>query len=135
MLLARKLKLTLEGARFEEWLMPVNQFQSPHLFLGELVSLLSFASVKDYDDYVTRLRTLPAVMDSVVTLMKKGSSKGLMPPSILLRQVSKQAEDIASPALEASPFAAPLQAFPASVPEAAIARAFERHASPPSATT
>jgi uncharacterized protein (DUF885 family) len=121
-LLARKLSLELEGAKFEGWLMPVNQFASPHLFLAQLVSLLSFASVKDYDDYVTRLRTLPAVLDGITVLMRKGLSKGLIPPKILLGKVSEQADSLAAPALEESAFAVPLKSFPASVPEADRAR-------------
>ena len=58
-LLSRQLKLVLEGARFEDWLMPVNQFWGMHLGPAELVTTLPFTSVKDYEDYVTRLRTLP----------------------------------------------------------------------------
>jgi uncharacterized protein (DUF885 family) len=121
-LLARKLQLSLEGAKFENWLMPVNQFASPHLFLPQLPSLLPFTSVKDYDDYVTRLRTLPSVMDQIVVLMKKGMARGLMPPKILLGRVAQQAEDVASAAPEASAFAAPLNSFPAAVPEGDRAR-------------
>jgi uncharacterized protein (DUF885 family) len=121
-LLARKLHLALEGARYERWLMPVNQFSSPHIDIPELVSLLQFTSVKDYDDYVTRLHTLPAVMDQIVTNLRKGMAKGLMPPKILLGKVAQQAEDIARPAPEASAFAAPLRSLPAGMPEADRAR-------------
>ncbi|HEY3818194.1 MAG TPA: DUF885 family protein [Polyangiaceae bacterium] len=116
-LLARKLRLALEGARFEDWLMPVNQFDSPHLNMAELVSLLPFTSVKDYDDYLTRLRTLPVVLDQVVVLMRAGMAKGLIPPKILLGKVAQQADDVAAAAPEASAFAAPLRSFPAAVPE------------------
>jgi uncharacterized protein (DUF885 family) len=121
-LLVRKLSLRLEGAKFEDWLMPVNQFASPHIDIPELVSLLPFTSVKDYDDYVTRLRTLPVVMDQILVNLRKGMAKGLMPSKILLGKVVQQAEDIAAPAPEASAFAAPLKSFPAAVPEADRAR-------------
>jgi uncharacterized protein (DUF885 family) len=117
-LLLRKLKLNLEGARFEGWLMPVNQFDGAHIDMPQLVSVLPFTSVKDYDDYVTRLATLPAVMDQVVTLMRAGMAKGLMPPRILLGQVATQADAVAQPAPEDSAFAAPLKKFPEAVPEA-----------------
>ena len=45
-LLERSLKLDLEGAKFEGWLMPETQQWGPHLFLPQLVSLLSFTSVR-----------------------------------------------------------------------------------------
>jgi uncharacterized protein (DUF885 family) len=121
-LLARKLELKLEGAKFEDWLMPVNQFDGTHLELAELVTLLPFASVKDYDDYVTRLRALPGVLDQVLSNMRKGAALGLVPPKILLGKVAEQAEAIAAPAPEASAFAAPLATFPKAVPEADQAR-------------
>lgn len=121
-LLARQLRLELEGAKFEDWLMPVNQFEGMHTGPAELVTTLPFASVKDYDDYVTRLRTLPGVLDQAIALMRAGMAKGLMPPKFVLGKVAKQAEDIAAPAPAASAFAAPLKNFPASVPEADRAR-------------
>jgi uncharacterized protein (DUF885 family) len=121
-LLSRQLKLVLEGARFEDWLMPVNQFWGAHLAPAELVTTLPFTSVKDYEDYVTRLRTLPGVLDQAAALMRAGMAKGLMPPKFLLGKVARQADDIAAPLPKASAFAAPLKAFPAAVPEADRAR-------------
>ncbi len=117
-LLARTLKVQLEGAKFEDWLMPVNQFESTHLFLAQLPSLLQFASTKDYDDYVARLHALPHVLDQTVALMRAGMAKGLIPPKILLGKAAQQADDIAYAAPEASAFALPLASFPAAVPEA-----------------
>jgi uncharacterized protein (DUF885 family) len=121
-LLGRKLRLTLEGARFEDWLMPVDQFFGRHLDLAKLVPSLEFASTKDYEDYLARLRTLPDVLDRNVALMRAGMAKGLMPPKLLLSTVAKQAEDIAAPAPEKSAFAAPLKSFPAAVRELDRAR-------------
>jgi len=121
-LLARQLRLVLDGARFEEWLMPVNQFTGPHIDMAQFVSLMPFDGVKDYEDYVTRLRTLPRVLDQVVALMRSGVAKGLVPPRILLGQVASQADKIGAPAPEESAFAAPLKKFPAAVPEADRAR-------------
>jgi uncharacterized protein (DUF885 family) len=121
-LLARQLELDLEGARFEDWLMPVNQFGGQHKRPAELVTSLPFASTKEYDDYITRLRSLPGVLDQLIALMHAGMAKGLMPPRVLLPKVAKQAEDIAAPAPAASAFATPLKKFPDAVPEVDRAR-------------
>ena len=120
-LLVRQLKLALEGARFEGWLMPVNQFWGMHTGPAELVTTLAFTSVKDYEDYLARLRTLPGVLEQAIALMRAGMAKGLMPPKFLLPKVAKQAEDLAVPSA-ASVFAAPLEKFPDAVPEADRAR-------------
>ena len=117
-LLARRLRMTLEGARFEDWLMPVDQMFGRHLELAKLVASLDFSSVKDYEDYVARLRALPDVLTTNIALMRAGMAKGLMPPKLVLATVAKQADDLATPAPEKSAFAAPLSSFPAAVPEA-----------------
>src|SRR5580698_1162890 len=41
-LMVRDLRSTLEGARFKGWEMPVSQFGGVHIFLPQLVSLVSF---------------------------------------------------------------------------------------------
>ena len=51
-LMVRQLKEQLDNARFEDWLMPVNQFSGVHLGLAELVSQLPFATTKDFDSTV-----------------------------------------------------------------------------------
>jgi len=116
-LLARQLKMDLDGARFEDWLMPVNQFWGMHTGPAQLVTTLPFDTVKDYEDYLTRLRTLPGVLGQAIALMRAGMAKSLMPPKFLLGKVAKQADDIAAPAPATSPFAAPLKKFPDAVPE------------------
>src|ERR1019366_9821977 len=49
-LMVRDLSIGLEGARFKPWEMPVNQFNGIHIDAPQLVSILSFESVKDYED-------------------------------------------------------------------------------------
>src|SRR5438874_6039755 len=47
-LMVRDLKMQVEGARFKEWEMPVDQQYGIQVFLPQLVNVLSFQSVKDY---------------------------------------------------------------------------------------
>src|ERR1019366_6852161 len=58
-LMVRDLRMALDGARFKSWEMPVSQFGGVHIDLPQLVSVLSFQTVKDYDDYISRLRQIP----------------------------------------------------------------------------
>ncbi len=117
-LMLRDLKSGLDGARFKSWEMPVNQFNGIHIDAPQLVSILSFDSVKDYEDYIKRLKLLPRLFDQNIVQMRKGMADGLMPPKILLEQVVTQANGIASTPAEKSPFAQPFDKFPAAVPEA-----------------
>ena len=111
-LMVRDLQMSLEGARFKSWEMPVSQFSGVHTFLPQLVSLLSFTSVKDYDDYIARMKQMPRYFDETVIQMRKGMAEGLMPPRILLEKVVDQANGLATKTPEESPFAQPFAKFP-----------------------
>jgi uncharacterized protein (DUF885 family) len=121
----RSFKEDLEDARFKRWQIPVTQIYGIHIDAPQLVSLLSFQTVKDYDDYVARLKALPRLMDQTVVQMRKGMADGLMPPKFLLEKVVTQAQGIADKKGEESPFAAPLSKIPASFPDAEKARVRE----------
>ena len=117
-LMVRDLKLDLENQHFHNWLMPVNQFTGIHINLPQLVSLLPFDTVKDYEDYIARLKQTPVELDQTVDLMRKGRKQKLMPPRILLEKVVTQAQGIGAKQPEESPFAQPVKKFPAAISEA-----------------
>jgi uncharacterized protein (DUF885 family) len=111
-LMVRDLRGSLEGAKFNGWQMPVNQMGGIHLGAAQFPSMLSFATVKDYDDYIVRLAKFPKSMDDTIANMRKGMAAHLMPPKFLLEKVAEQAKGIASAKGEDSPFALPLAKFP-----------------------
>src|SRR6202171_2003787 len=117
-LMVRDLKMALEGARFKPWEMPVNQSSGIHIDAPQLVSVLSFENVKDYEDYITRLKLLPVLFDQTIEQMRKGLAAGLMPPKILLEKVVTQANGIATTAPDQSPFTHPFDKFPEAISEA-----------------
>ena len=117
-LMVRDLKNGLEGARFKPWEMPVSQQDGIHIDAPQLVSILAFDSVKDYEDYITRLKLLPTLFDQTIIQMKKGMAEGRMQPRILLEKVVTQANGIATTPAEQSPFSHPFDKFPNSFSEA-----------------
>src|SRR6267378_3223441 len=52
-LMVRDLKMHLDSARFRPWEMPVDQQNGIQIGLPDLVTVLSFQSVKDYEDYIS----------------------------------------------------------------------------------
>ncbi|HTO88569.1 MAG TPA: DUF885 family protein [Thermoanaerobaculia bacterium] len=113
-LLVRAFKEELDNAHFKNWEMPVSQIGGIHLGAAQLVTLLPFDSVKDYDDYIARLKQLPKMFDDTAIQMRKGMADGLMPPRFLLEKVSVQCERIAEQKPEETPFAQPLEKMPKS---------------------
>jgi len=108
----RQLRERLGNAKFEEWLMPINQFGGAHLRMPQLVAQLQFHTVKDYEDYITRLEHIPGVFEQQIVLMQQGVAKQLVPPRLLLEQVLTQVQAIAKAKPADSPFAAPIKKLP-----------------------
>ncbi len=115
-LMVHRLERGIEGARFTPWRMPVNQMSGIHLMAPQMVSMLSFTEIKDYDDLISRYRKLPTAFDQAMDHMRKGMAEGLIPPKFLLEKVVQQAAGLAGMPAEASPFAQPLGSFPEGVP-------------------
>jgi uncharacterized protein (DUF885 family) len=121
-LMVRNLKEELDGSRFKLWEMPINQQSGIHLEAPELAAVLTFTTVKDYDDLITRYRKMPALFDATIEHMRHGMADGLMPPRFVLVKVVQQISGIAGQKPEDSPFAEPLKTFPASVSAAEQSR-------------
>jgi uncharacterized protein (DUF885 family) len=111
-LMVRSLQRQINNSRFQNYMMPITQFYGIHIDTPQLTPLLAFDSVKDYDDYITRLRGYGKQFDDTVAIMRKGMVRQLMPPKILLEKAVKQTEDLADDKPDASPFAQPLQKLP-----------------------
>ncbi len=110
-LIVRDLKLEVEGARFKSWEMPVSQQSGPQVELPGLANELSFESVKDYDDYISRLKQMPRLLDQTVAQMRKGMKDKLMPPRFLLEKAVQQCNSLATQQAADSPFAQPFSNF------------------------
>jgi uncharacterized protein (DUF885 family) len=114
-LLLRDFADDLEAAQFKEWEMPVNQMGGIHTNYPQLVAQLSFATVKDYDDWIARLHALPRAFEQVTTNMSIGMEDHRVPPKYLLGKVLDQVKEIANQKPEDSPLALPLKKFPAAI--------------------
>ncbi len=117
-LMVLQLAERIEAEQFKDWEMPVNQLNGIHLDASLGPTLFPFQTIKDYRDYIKRLHRLPRQFDQTLDQMRKGEHDGLMPPRFLLEKVASQAAGIADTSTPASPFAVPLQKFPASIPKA-----------------
>jgi uncharacterized protein (DUF885 family) len=117
-LMVRQLIEDQEESAFKPWEMPVNQFNGLHLSLPQLVPRLSFATAKDYDDYIARLNKVPAAFRQVSDNMLTGIDDQRVPPKYLLEKVLVQVNALLAQKPGDSPFAQPLKKFPTTLPAA-----------------
>lgn len=114
-MLMRQITTDLEAEQFKEWEMPVNQMGGIYSDYPQLVEQLNFATAKDYDDWIARLRALPNAFDQVTTNMSLGMDDHRVPPKLLLEKTLDNVKKLADQKPEDSPLSMPLKKFPASV--------------------
>ena len=95
--------------------MPVNQMEGIYANWPQLESQLSFAAVKDYDDWIARLHAIPNAFEQVSANMALGIQDGRVPPRYLLEKALDQVQMLAQQKPEDSPLALPLKKFPAGI--------------------
>jgi uncharacterized protein (DUF885 family) len=93
--------------------MPVNQQNGVHTRLADLPNAMPFDSVPHYQDYISRLRQIPRVLEQTTEVMRQGEKDKLMPPKIVLEKLPGQCDGI----IAANPFLEPTKKFPAEFSE------------------
>lgn len=117
-LMIRTQKDRIDGIDLKTFEMPIDQFNGVHLGLAQLVDVTPFNSVKDYEDYLSRLRKFPVVFDQLISVLQQGEKDKLMPPRYLLEKTVEQCRKLADAEGEANPFGRPVAKFPDGVSEA-----------------
>ncbi|MFC5861590.1 DUF885 domain-containing protein [Acidicapsa dinghuensis] len=114
-LLLRQFTDDQEAEQFKEWEFQINQMGGIHTTYPELVPQLSFETVKDYDDWIARLRAIPTAFQQATDDMELGVEDHRVPPKFLLEKALDQVKELANQKPEDSPLAQPLKKFPASI--------------------
>jgi uncharacterized protein (DUF885 family) len=113
-LFKKDLETDIEEAKFRAYLMPINQRGGPQT-LDELGERLRFETIKDYEDWVARLRSFPLLMEQNIALMREGARTHVMWPKIVLDRVPAQIDKQLVSKPEESPFYKPFTKFPEAI--------------------
>src|SRR6202035_5936002 len=70
----------VEGLRFPEELLPINQMGGVQQDVPKLLELAPAASLADYEDILSRLRGVPRLVDQTIALLERGLAAGVTPP-------------------------------------------------------
>jgi uncharacterized protein (DUF885 family) len=111
--LQRVLEQRIANHGFKEYEMPVSQMDGPQVHLADLPLAVPFDSVKQYEDYISRLHQIPRVFTQVEEVLHAGKKDGLMPVRFLLEKVPAQCRGV----IAADPFLKPTTRFPDSISE------------------
>jgi len=106
---------SLEGERFPGHLQPINQrLQTLNSFvqLGSGSSVHPFRTIKDYDDWLSRIEGFVVYVDQAIANMQEGVRQGVVQPRILMVKSLPQIESQIVDSAQDSGFWAPIENMP-----------------------
>jgi uncharacterized protein (DUF885 family) len=101
--------------RFHAERIPLNQRGGIQTF-DEILELLPLASMKDYQDWLSRLAAFGTYMDQTIALMQAGLESGWVPPKVVMERIPAQIAMQAVEAPEQSRFWRAFASIPESIP-------------------
>ncbi|HLJ29924.1 MAG TPA: DUF885 domain-containing protein [Candidatus Angelobacter sp.] len=81
----------VEGYKFHWFLLPLNQREGIQTS-DDLADALRFETVKDYEDWIARLHTFPALMDQTIAIMRQGIRERMVHPKVIMQRIPAQIE-------------------------------------------
>ncbi|MFN1835718.1 DUF885 domain-containing protein [Balneola sp. MJW-20] len=113
-------------------LMPLTQFLSMHLYMGQLGSGTNaqpFETVEDYDNWLTRMDGYFVFLETARERMDEGIEKGYVWPKILTERMIGQLEPLITDPLEEHLFYQPIVNMPESISDTDRQRLTDAYAS------
>jgi uncharacterized protein (DUF885 family) len=92
------LEMDIERMKYHTEYLPINQFTSLPLLMGQLgagQSAQPFATVGDYENWFKRVAAFSAWTDTAISNMQKGVSRGFVLPKVLVMKMIPQMETLA----------------------------------------
>jgi uncharacterized protein (DUF885 family) len=116
-----KRETSLAGKQFPSHLAPMNQFRSAtssFVNLGSGTGIHPFKTVKNYDDFLSRIDGFVVYVDQAIDNMKEGARQGVTQPKILMAKYVPQLESQLVDSVEESGFYSPILNMPDDFSEA-----------------
>lgn len=107
----------VDGHQYRWYLIPLTQ-RGGIQTADELADALRFETLKDFEDWLARLRAFPTSMDQTIALMREGIKTRMMLPRIVLERVPAQIDHQIVSDPKASSFYKPFRHYSASIAEA-----------------
>ncbi len=101
------LKTTIEDYEYKNYLIPITQLGGIQIDLPNMVELMPFNNIKDFHNYISRMRAIPNAIEQTINVMKRGIKEKIMPPKVTIEKVSAQIKKQTEIPYDESPFYTP----------------------------
>ena len=81
---ARLLDMEIEELDHLNYRIPISRTAGFHMYLPDLPTYMSLETLRDYENYLSRLRAVPSYLAENIELMRLGISTGYLPPQVTL---------------------------------------------------
>lgn len=88
-LFRRQTEIDLEEYAYQWYLVPLNQRDGIQ-DESSLADAISFQTVKDYEDWLARLKSFPVYLDQTIALMRAGILARMVQPQVVMQRVPAQ---------------------------------------------
>lgn len=109
-------EINLKQLEFPSHLLPINQFQSLHLVIGQWAggtSAQPFKTIRDYENWLKRLDAFTGWCSTAIARMREGTKRGFVLPKPLIEKIIPQMADLAKGPVEEHVFYSPIKLMPA----------------------
>jgi uncharacterized protein (DUF885 family) len=108
-------ELAIEGGKFPDELIPLNQMQGLPMELalyGSGAGPQPFANARDYDRFLARMRQFPRWADGAIAMMREGMARGITLPRPAVTKVIPQLREIVTAKVEDNLYWTPIKDMP-----------------------
>lgn len=106
----------LDGLKLNTWMIPFDQFNGAPALLPLGNTMFPFKTVKDYDNWLSRLNKFPAWADSAIGNFRQGIAAGVVLPGALVVKMIPQVESMVVIDPAKSLFYQPVTHLPKDIP-------------------
>jgi uncharacterized protein (DUF885 family) len=107
----------VEQYKVRWFLMSFNQREGPQTS-DDLGNSLRFETVKDYEDWLARLRAVPTAMEQFTALLREGIKERMVHPRVIMERIPAQIDKQIVSDPTQSGFYKPFKSFPATISQA-----------------
>ncbi len=124
-ILLRQLRDEINELKFQSYLQPITSRSGFHISFPDLPQQTPFVNLRDYENYVSRLKQFDRYVAEHIELMRTGLQQGWVLPSVVLEGYRDAIEPHVVSDVTKSLLFAPFNRFPAVIPAADRARVTE----------
>ena len=117
-LFQRQLQIMIANIEFRDYQIPILVDEGFHTEFARMPEYMRMRNVSDYENYISRMRAWPALVNQQITNMRAGLERGFSQPQVILQGFDKMLLPLLVENPRDSGFWTPFDSFPAGISEA-----------------